>query len=124
MEPIQEIEVRRQDILKEMSAIRVVMRGTFKEQMLPVRLRDQKEPVLRGPYYLLAIWKDGKTHSRRIRSEEVPLAREGAANYKRLKELCEEFAVLTERLGELERTRDSQEAQKKGLKSCRNATRK
>jgi hypothetical protein len=124
MEPIQEIEVRRQGILKEMSDIRVVMRGTFKEQMMPVRLRDQKEPVLRGPYYLLAIWKDGKTHSRRIRSEEAPLAREGAANYRRIKELCEEFAVLTERLGELERARDSQEAQKKGLKSRRNATRR
>ena len=55
MEPIGEIEVRRRAILKEMSAIRVVVRGTFKEQMLSGRVRDQKEPVLRGPYYLLAI---------------------------------------------------------------------
>lgn len=118
MNPIREIEVQRQAILKKMDAIRVVTRGTFNEQMLPVRLRDRKEPVLRGPYYVLAQWKDGKTHSRRIRPEDAARVREGADNYKKLKELCEEFAILTERLGELEREQAAQEeAEKKSSKS-------
>jgi hypothetical protein len=103
-----------------MDTIRRVVRGTFKEQMLPVPHRDEKEPVLRGPYYLVAKWEQGKTHSRRVPVDEVPFVREGTHNYKRLKELCEEFAALSEQLGELERQEAaSAEAEKKGLKSRR-----
>ncbi len=116
------LETRRDTLLQEMRQIRWVVRGTFKEQMLAVRHRDRKEPVWRGPYFVLARWREGKTHSRRIPAEEAPRIRQGAHNYKRLKELCEEFAVVTERLGELERSTDaSDEAQKKGRKSRRSS---
>jgi hypothetical protein len=125
MNPIQTIEARRQAILEEMNSIRRVVRGTFKEQMLPVPHRGKKQPVLRGPYFLLARWEHGKTRSRRIPLQEVAFVKEGAENYKRLKELCEQFAALTERLGELERQNAaSQEAVKKGLKSQPNSPRK
>lgn len=118
MESIHVIETRRLRILEEMKRIRRVVRGTFKEQMLPVVHLGEETPVMRGPYYVLARWEKGKTHSRRIPRQEAAAVREGADNYKRLKELCEEFARLTERLGELERQQAaSQEAEKKGLKS-------
>ena len=118
MESLRSIESQRHRILEEMSAIRHVVRGTFKEQMLPVPHRGKKEPVLRGPYYVLAHWEGGKTRSRRVPADDAARVREGADNYKRLKRLCEEFAQLTERLGELEREQAaSAEAEKKGLKS-------
>lgn len=122
---IQAIEAQRQAILREMDAIRSVVRGTFKEQMLPVPHQNKKEPVMRGPYYLLAKWEQGKTHSRRISPEEAPAIKQGAENYKRLKELCEQFAVLTERLGEIEREQGvSVETLKKKPKSLRKPRRK
>lgn len=124
MPAVQAIERRRLAIVQEMQNMRRMVRGTFTEQMLPVRHRDKVEPVLRGPYFLLAKWEQGKTHSRRIKREEAPAVKEGAENYKRLKALCEEFAALTERLGELERAAASREAEKKGLKSRRRSGRK
>lgn len=110
MEASEGIEARRQTILEEMSRIRTVVRGTFAEQLLPVYHRDKKEPVLRGPYYVLARWQEGRTRSRRIKREDAPRVREGVRNYKRLKELCEEFAAVTERLGEVERERAARSA--------------
>ncbi len=122
---IQAIEVQRQAVLQQMGEIRTVVRGTFKEQMLPVPHQDKKEPVMRGPYFLLAKWEHGKTHSRRISAEDAPVVREGAENYKRLKELCEQFAALTERMGELERKQAGlEEALKKKSKSKPDSRRK
>jgi len=125
MDSIAGLEAHRQALLNEMLQIRWVVRGTFEEQMLPVRHRDRKEPVWRGPYFVLARWTQGKTHSRRIPASEAPRMREGTQNYKRLKELCEQFAAVTERLGELERSSDaSEEALKKGRKSRRSSPRR
>lgn len=122
MDSIAGLEAHRQALLKEMFQIRWAVRGTFKEQMLPVRHRDRKEPVWRGPYFVLARWTEGKTHSQRIPASEAPRMREGAQNYKRLKELCEEFAAVTEWLGKLERSADAlEEALKKGRKPRRNS---
>ncbi len=110
MMTVQEIEKRRHEILAEMGALRSMERATLKEQMLPVKRKDRDEPVMRGPYYLLARWIDGKTHSRRVPRKEVERVKQDVANHQRFKALCEEFAVLTEQLGELEREAATEDA--------------
>jgi hypothetical protein len=118
MNPIARIEQRRNALLQEMATIRSLERATLTKQMLRVKHKGKKKPVLRGPYYVLARWENGKTRSRRVQAEELERLQREVANHDRFMALCEEFMELTERLGELEREADSeQEAVKKGLKS-------
>ena len=118
MASITQIEQRRKQILDHMARIRSLERACLTEQMLPVKHRGRAEPVLRGPYYVLARWENGKTRSRRVRADELKRVRQDVANRERFLALCEEFMELTERLGKLEREEAAwDEAVKKGLKS-------
>jgi len=118
MDAIEAIDARREQILAEMKAIRSMDRATLKEQMLPVKHKGKKEPVLRGPYYVLARWENGKTRSKRVSGEELERVKHDVANHREFQNLCREFEELTERLGALERESASSEATvKKGLKS-------
>jgi len=118
MNPIVQIERRRDELLQEMAAIRSLERATLSKQMLRVKHKGKKEPVLRGPYYVLARWEDGRTRSRRVRPEELERLQRDVDNHERFMALCEEFMELTQRLGELEREENAeQERLKKGLKS-------
>ncbi len=125
MDTIGQIERRRQTILKEMDGIRSMERASLKEQMLPIKHKGEQEPVLRGPYYVLARWVAGKTRSRRVGREELEQVKRDVANHKRFMGLCKEFEELTERLGQLERqAAASQEGIKKKPKSRSKRTRK
>ncbi len=125
MDSVKKIELRRHAISKEILTIRSMERATLKEQMLRVKHKDKKEPVLRGPYYVLAQWENGKTRSRRVSSDELELVKKDVANHKRFVALCKEFGELTQALGELERAQEADlEQLKKGLKSPLSKTRK
>ncbi len=125
MNSIQQIEAQRQEILEEMNSIRSMERATLKEQMLPVKHKGKKKPVLRGPYYVLAYWKNGKTHSRRVSREELEQVKQDVDNHKRFVGLCKGFEKLSQQLGQLERARDADmEAAKKKPKSLSRRTRK
>jgi len=118
MEPIRQIEKRRREVLDQMAAIRSLERATLSEQMLPVKHKGKKDPVLRGPYYVLARWENGKTRSRRVGGAEVARVKRDVANHERFLTLCEAFMDLTHRLGELEREQgDTVEVLKKTPKS-------
>lgn len=125
MDSIGAIETRRQRILEQLASIRSLCPATLTEQMLPVRHKGRAKPVLRGPYYLLARWENGKTRSRRVRKEELPRVRHDIDNHKRFLALCKELESLTEQLGALEsQASASEEPLKKGLKSRSSRTRK
>lgn len=125
MDLIGQIERRRQEILEEMVALRSMERATLKEQMLPVKHKGKKEPVLRGPYYVLARWESGKTHSRRVPQDELEQVKQDVANHKRFIVLCREFEALTQQLGQLERAQEADmETIKKKPKSPSHRTRK
>lgn len=122
---IAQIEARRQEILAAMATIRSLERASLKEQMLPVKHKDKKEPVLRGPYFVLARWENGKTRSKRVPAGEVERVRQDVDNHKRFLALSKEFEELTERLGELERAASaSEETLKKKPKSQSRKARK
>lgn len=122
---IGQIEDRRNEILHEIAQIRSMELGTLNEQMLPSRRKDQEEPVMLGPYFVLARWQNGKTQSRRVSGEELGQVKEDVENHKRFLALCKEYEELTERLGHLEREAgDAGEGVKKKPKSQWRKTRK
>jgi len=105
MKRCEEIETRRREILKEMGGIRSMRRGRVDEQYLKVPHKGEKEPALRGPYYVFSRHEKGKgTRSQRLTTqEEVEQARRDVQAHKRFQELCREYEELTEELGRIER---------------------
>ena len=125
MKKIQEIEVRRNAILEEMKSIRSLRRGSINEQYFQAHLQGRKDPVLRGPYYVLSRREGGKTVSRRLRTEsELEQARRDVASHKRFMALCREFEELTEGLGELEQELGEESREKKRRRLRSRGTRK
>lgn len=114
METINGIEAKRNAILEEMRSIRSLRRGNISEQFLKVKHQGIKEPVLRGPYYVL-LRRDGmKVISQRVSAgSELVEAREDVERHKRFVALCRQFEMLTEQLGELERTAPAMGQEKK-----------
>ena len=105
MDTIKEVEDKREIILNEMRAIRSMKRGTINEQYFKMQSKGRNEPVLRGPYYVISRREGGKTVSERLSSPEIlKQAQDDVAAYKRFVELCKEYEVLTEKLGQLERS--------------------
>lgn len=118
METVQTLERQREQVLRAMAELRSMETGSLSSQMLKVAHKGKKTPALRGPYYVLSRWENGKSHSRRVRKEELAQVRCDVANYQRFMELCEQFVDLTRRLGALEREEETDREQvKKGLKS-------
>ncbi len=125
MNSIRAIERRRETVLKEMGALRSLRVASLSEQMLPVKHKGKKDPVMRGPYFVLSRRQEGRTCSRRVRTDELEQVKKDVANHRRFVALCEEFEELTERLGELERAQQADmEELKKGLKSRSSRARK
>ena len=120
-----ELDRRRREVAEKMLDIRAARRGKISEQFLKVRHKGRKNPVVRGPYYVLSWWENGRCRSRRIKKDELEQTREELANYERLEALCREFEHLTQALGEAERTQAAtNEAEKKGPKSPSRRARK
>jgi hypothetical protein len=118
MDAVQQIETQREAILGQMRAIRSMERGSINEQFLKVAHKGKKEPVLRGPYYVISRREGNKTVGYRLRTpRELARARQDVHRHKRFQELCQDFERLTEQLGRLERELTEAEEEKKGLKS-------
>ena len=122
MKTIKEIEVKRDDLLEQMRRIRFIRQGTINEQYLKVRHKGKKQPVLRGPYYVITRKEGNKTVSERLTNPaELERARQAVEAHKHFVSLCREFERLTEQLGELERT-DGLDVEKKRRGSRSNRT--
>ena len=110
----EELESRRESILRELGSIRSLRRGTITQQYLRGRVAGREEPVRRGPYYVLSRHEKGRTVSRRLKpGRELERARREVAAHKRFVDLCRELEEVTEKLGELEREGAEPEAGKK-----------
>lgn len=125
MNTIKEVEERREKILEQMRAIRSMERGTINEHYVPVKLKGQKEPVSRGPYYVISRRGNGKTEGRHLKTkQDLDQARRDVEAHKRFQELCREYEQLTEELGRLERESGERSPEKKQRKSRSRRTKK
>lgn len=122
---IQTIQARREAILGEMRSMPSMKRGTINEQFLKVTPKGKKQPVLRGPYYVLSRQEGSKTVSLRLTtSEALGKARQDVAAYHRFRALAKEFVQLTEALGEMEPSASSEAGLKKKPRSPSSRTRR
>jgi len=72
------------------------------------RCKDSKDPHKHGPYYQLSYTWRGKSSTRFLRPEQVEEMRQKVANYKRLRELMNEWVSLAVELERAERARAKQ----------------
>jgi hypothetical protein len=125
MQAVKEIEAKRDAILEQMRNIRTMERGSITEQYMKVPHKGKKEPVTRGPYYMLTRREEGRTVGYRLRKpQELERARRDVEAHKRFVELCRQFEELTQRLGELERADNKDEVEKKRWRLRLNRTKK
>ena len=67
------------------------------------RCKDPDEPRKHGPYYQLSFTWRGKSSTRFVKPEQIAVMREKVANYKRLRELINEWVDLAVELERVER---------------------
>ena len=70
------------------------------------RCKDPKKPQKHGPYYQLSFTWRGKSSTRFVRPEQVAEMRQKVANYKRLRELVNEWVDLAVELERAEREKE------------------
>jgi hypothetical protein len=70
------------------------------------RCKDPKNPQKHGPYYHLSFTWRGKSRTLFVRAERLAEMREKLANYKRFRELTDEWVDLVVELEQQERERN------------------
>jgi len=70
------------------------------------RCKDPKDPQKHGPYYHLSFTWRGKSRTLFVRAERLAEMREKLANYKRFRELTDEWVDLVVELEQQERGRN------------------
>jgi hypothetical protein len=93
------IEVRIASIKGELNKLGPIHPGSLSQQFNVCgkprcRCKDPKKPRRHGPYYQLSFTWRGKSSTRFLRPEQVEEMRQKVANYKRLRELMNEWVSL------------------------------
>lgn len=112
MSLLQRLEQQRLNILEQIGKIRYMRRGTINEQYLKVPQKE-REPLLRGPYYVLSRNEDGKTKSSRLNKGDLVQVRQDIEAYKEFQKLGKEYVDVTEALAQQARVTDDDQALKK-----------
>jgi len=124
MKEIENIEARREQLLEEIRKIRVMRKGSVTEQYFKTKKKGQKKPALNGPYWLYTHKEKGKTLGRRLSQTEAERFQAEVDAFHRFRKLCDEYAQLTERLGDLERESSLKFQKKKRRKPPSKKTRR
>lgn len=101
MKEIERLEKRRMQIIKEIGSIRTIRKGSVTEQYLKVARKGEREPGLRGPYFLYTRKEKGKTVGRRLTKQEADRFRRQVDGFHRFQALGKEYAEICERLADL-----------------------
>lgn len=101
MNEIEKLEKRRMEIIKDISSIRAMRKGSVTEQYLKVAHKGKREPALRGPYFLYTRKEKGKTVGRRLSREEADPFRQQVEAFHRFQALAKEYAEISERMADL-----------------------
>jgi len=108
---LEKIENRRKEIIEEISRIESMRKGSLNEQFLKVPQKG-KEPILRGPYYVLTRKENNKTKSSRINKGQYEETKEEIENYKYFINLSTEYAQITEELTDMKKRVRSEDSKK------------
>jgi hypothetical protein len=99
-------------LIEKIKEIRTMRRGTINEQYLKVP-RKEKEPSIRGPYYVLSRNEGGKTVGFRLKTqEELDLATKDVESYKEFNRLSKEFITVTESITDMIRSVEKADSKK------------
>ena len=97
---ISQIRARREEIIRELSELEPMRRGSITEQYLEAAGREG-ERKRRGPYPLYSYKEKGRTISRRLKSrEEVERYRCQIDNFRRFEGLIRELVQIGEKMCE------------------------
>lgn len=102
------IERRIEEVKRELADLGPMHPGSLSEQYNvcgrpACRCKDPKEPRKHGPYYQLSYAWRGKSSSRFVRPDQLAPMREKVANYKRFRELVNEWVDLAVEMERVER---------------------
>jgi hypothetical protein len=105
-------------VKKELATIGEMRPGALSEQYNVCgnpncRCKDEKNPQRHGPYYQVSYTYKGRSTSEFVRSDEVETVKERLSNYRRFKELTEEWVDLSVKLAKLRK------AQRAAMKKAR-----
>jgi len=90
------IEKKRLEILEKISAIHTMRKGVVSEYFVNTKLKDGSVKS-NGPYYsITSKGPKGKTTGEKIPGEMLDSIKSDAENYKKFRELSEEFVIVCE----------------------------
>ena len=105
------IERKIERLKQQLAGLGPIHPGSLSEQYnvcgkVGCRCKDAKNPQKHGPYYQLSFTWRGKGRTRFVRAERLAEMREKLANYKRFRELTDEWVDLVVELEQQERERN------------------
>jgi len=105
---ILQIQRRIEQVRRQLTDLGPLHPGTLTEQYNVCgtpgcHCKDPKDPSKHGPYYQLSFSRRSRSTSRFVRPEQVALMQQKVANYKRLRELVNEWVDLAIELERMER---------------------
>jgi hypothetical protein len=121
---IERLEKRRMQIIEEISSIGTMRKGSVTEQYLKVARKGEREPGLRGPYFLYTRKEKGKTVGRRLSKEKADRFRQQVEAFHRFQALGKQYAEISERLADLAGVVEASDREKKQPRSSSSKTRK
>jgi hypothetical protein len=103
-----QIERKIEHLRQQLADLGPMHPGSLSEQYnvcgkLGCRCKDPKNPQKHGPYYQLSFTWRGKGRTRFVRTDNLAQMRQKIANYKRFRELTDEWVDLVVELEQLER---------------------
>jgi hypothetical protein len=103
-----QIEHRIEQVKQQLTRLRAMHPGSLSEQYNVCgkpgcHCKDAKNPQKHGPYYQLSFTWRGQGGTRFVRAERLAEMRQKIANYKRFRELSQEWVDLALELEQVER---------------------
>jgi hypothetical protein len=111
MMSLSQVQRRIAQVQRQLLALGPLHPGSISEQhnvcgQPGCRCKDPHQPQKHGPYYQLSFTWQGKSSTRFLRPEQVEPMRQKVANYKRLRELMNEWVSLGVELERAEREKE------------------
>jgi hypothetical protein len=103
-----QIERKIEQLKRQLAELGPMHPGSLSEQYnvcgkASCRCKDTKDPQRHGPYYQLSFTWRGKSRTRFVRAERLADVRQKVTNYKRFRELTDEWVDLVVELEQRER---------------------